>query len=297
MWAEIFRKNGLSFSTEVSLKRYTSLGIGGAVPVFLEPKDSDSLICAVHLCHCHRIPYRILGNGTNVIATDALMTKVVISTRRLNVISKYGSYIEAECGVPLCRLAEFALEQGMVGVAGLHDIPGTVGAAIRGNASAFEDSSHRYLESVRVYDVSKRSVRRMEASILSFGYRFSAFLGMKNVLILSARFAFPKGDVAKERERIAQYREKRRRTQPVQYRNCGSVFCRYDGVGAGYYLEAAGCKGIRRGGAEISALHANFILNVANATSDDVLFLIDEARERVYHHFGILLTPEVEKIP
>ena len=296
MWDELFRNNDLSYIPGLVLAKRTSFGIGGAVPAYLEPPDRLSFIRAVHLCRARQIRYRIMGRGTNVLAADRPKTEVVISTRKITSISESNGYIEAECGATLRELAQYVLHSGRVGVAGLADIPGTVGAAIRGNAGAFGDSVEQYVESVEVYDAAKLTVRRVSKAALSFGYRFSALLGMESLVVLSARFAFPKGDPVRERRRLSQCREIRQSTQPVQCRTCGSVFRRYNGISAGYYLERAGCKGLCRGGAEISRLHANFVINSNNATADDVLRLIDDSRERVYRQFGILLIPEVERI-
>jgi UDP-N-acetylmuramate dehydrogenase len=272
------------------------MGIGGAVASFVEPENQKEFSLAIDLCRSFRIPFRVLGRGTNVIAADVLKPQAVISTRKLNFIFENGGYIVAECGAPLRRLAAFALERGRGGLAGLFDIPGSVGAAVRGNAGAFGDSVHRHLSFVKVYDAAKGRERQIPAAALSFGYRSSALMQMGEVFLLSAAFSFPKEDALRERERIRECHLARARTQPVSRRSCGSVFRRYDGVGAGFYLERAGCKGLCRGGAQISEKHANFILNSASATSDDVFFLIEEARERVYRSFGILLVPEVEKI-
>ena len=296
MWSELFLKNGLSFLENEPLARHTSIGVGGAASVFLEPANADELIFAIDLCLFHRIPFRVLGRGTNVVASDTLKTKVVISTRKLHSLQKCGVYITAECGTPLRQLANFALSQGLVGFAGLLDIPGSVGAAIRTNAGAFGDSVCQYLVSVKVYDAAKRRVRSIPAAALSFQYRSSAFLQRKDLFLLAADFGFPEGDVLREKARIRECRIARAKTQPVAHRSFGSVFRRHEGVGAGFYLEKAGCKGMRRGGAQISEQHANFILNLSSAIADDVLFLIDGARERVYQRFGILLVPEVEKI-
>lgn len=296
MWAELFSESGLFVAQKEPLSRHTSIGVGGTVATFVEPKDQKDLILAIDLCRSRQIPFRILGRGTNVVASDMPKTQVVISTRNLNFAQEKGSYILAECGASLRKLTALALEKGKSGFAGLCDIPGSVGAAVRGNAEAFGDSVRQHLSFVTVYDAAKRKVRQIPAAVLSFGYRYSSLIGMPDAFVLCAAFSFPAGDPLREGERIRECRLARKRTQPVSHRSFGSVFRRYDGVGAGFYLERAGCKGLRRGGAQISEKHANFIVNSFSATSDDILFLIDEARERVYRAFGILLVPEVEKI-
>ena len=240
MWSEVFLKNGLSFLENEPLARHTSIGVGGAASVFLEPANADELIFAIDLCLFHRIPFRVLGRGTNVVASDTLKTEVVISTRKLHSLQKCGAYITAECGTPLRQLANFALSQGLVGFAGLLDIPGSVGAAIRTNAGAFGDSVCQYLVSVKVYDAAKRRVRSIPAAALSFQYRSSAFLRRNDLFLLAADFGFPEGDVLREKARIRECRIARAKTQPVAHRSFGSVFRRHEGVGAGFYLEKAG---------------------------------------------------------
>ena len=296
MWTELLQKNGFPFVGNAPMTRHTSIGVGGAVSAYMEPEDRESLIRAIDLCRFYQIPFRVLGRGTNVIAFDRPMTQIVICTRKLNALTKNKAYITAECGASLRQLALFALAQGMVGFAGLLDIPGSVGAAVRGNAGAFGDFICQHLAQVEVYDAAKHRVRSILADALSYGYRSSFLVQARDLFLLSATFSFPMGDTLREQERIRECRLARTKTQPLSSRSCGSVFRRYEGVGAGVYLEKAGCKGLCRGGAQISPQHANFIVNVSSATADDVLFLIDEARERVYRAFGILLVPEAEKI-
>ena len=296
MWTELFLKNNLPVAQGIRLADHTSLGVGGEASLYSVPDDRPALIRLIAFCREKQIPFRLLGRGTNLLVSDALRPQTIISTRKLNRLSKCETYITAECGVSLRSLAKFAMEQKMIGVAGLFDSPGTVGAAIRGNAGAFGYAMHQYLHSVEVYDAAKRTVRFLSPEALLFGYRSSALLGMRDVFLLSASFAFPTGAVESELEKIQKCRTARASSQPLGIRSCGSVFRRYEGVGAGFYLEKAGCKGLRRGGAQISEKHANFIVNLSDASYDDVSFLIDEARERVYRKFGIWLLPEIERI-
>jgi UDP-N-acetylmuramate dehydrogenase len=279
------------------LSRYTSWRVGGAASVLCVAERVASLEGAAVLLQGAGVPWLMLGRGSNVLVDDAGVAGVVVLNRAagLHIAS---STVCAESGVLLSVLARRTAASGLAGLEWCHDIPGSVGGAVVNNAGANGGAMADVLASVRLL-CGRGGVYEVEASDLQLGYRSSALRSEGRVpagswpLVLAARFALAAGAAAELQRRIASYRERRKATQPTGA-SAGSVFKNPSGDSAGRLVESVGLKGARIGDAEISRLHANFVLAGPSARAADIVSLISLARRRVWEEYGVLLEPEVQ---
>lgn len=278
---------------DVLLGPHTWYRVGGAADLVLSPRDTSECRRAVEWMARQSGPVLVLGGGTNVLICDEGFRGTVLMTRALKDMHGSGKdcfYVGA--GVALERMVrEVMLAHNYAGVGALAGIPGSVGGAIYMNAGTSNGSICNLLDSVDV--VSDKGLRRLEVTSDMFDYRFQKVCSPEQV-ITGAVFRFEHSD--KDQTAVFDHYCKRRLDKQPQGRCCGSVFKNPPGDHAGRLLEACGLKGERRGGAEVSRIHANFIMNVSNATFDDILGLMRLCRKRVMDQFGIWLEPEVKMI-
>jgi len=244
-------------------------------------------------------PLFFLGRGSNLLIADAGLPGLTLHlARSLQILSRRGDTLRAGAGVSLPRLARTAAALGFSGFEFLAGIPGSVGAAVRLNAGA----DGRDLAAVlsRVW-VATPQLQLLEFRVgeLGLDYRSSRLLYFPHWLVVEAEFLLSTPAPPEAvRRRLRELQAARRARQPANYRNCGSVFKNPKaGPAAGLLIEAAGCKGLRRGGAQVSRKHANFILNRGQATAAQVKALIAEIQERVWRTQGVALEREVVILP
>ena len=276
------------------LDKYTSFGIGGPADVMVFPEGAADVQAALRLCREERVPYLVLGGGSNLLVRDGGFRGVVLHLEgvftQLNV---EGKRVWAGAGVRLSRLVAFCSKLALSGVECLAGVPGTVGGAVRGNAGAFGGSIADHLVAVRLLtregDEHVFSRDRME-----FSYRRSSL--PEGCVILEAAFDLEQGDTGEIRRRISANLVQRNRGQPVEWRSAGSVFKNPPGEYAGRLVEKAGLKGVRVGGACISPKHGNFIINLGGATATDILALIDLMQRQVREKMQVELELEVRVV-
>jgi len=276
------------------LDKYTSFGIGGPADIMVFPEGAADVRAALRLCREERVPYLVLGGGSNLLVRDGGFRGVVLHLEgvftQLNV---EGKRVWAGAGVRLSRLVAFCSKLALSGVECLAGVPGTVGGAVRGNAGAFGGSIADHLVAVRLLtregDEHVFSRDRME-----FSYRRSSL--PEGCVILEAAFDLEQGDTGEIRRRISANLVQRNRGQPVEWRSAGSVFKNPPGEYAGRLVEKAGLKGVRVGGACISPKHGNFIINLGGATATDILALIDLMQRQVREKMQVELELEVRVV-
>lgn len=275
------------------LKQYSTYKIGGPADYFITPLKRESMIALLKTVIREQVPYFVIGKGSNVLFSDKGFKGVVISLEKAaNQIIKKGEYrIYVGAGVLLQDLVEFAEEHAIDGFDYLSGIPGTVGGALIMNAGAFKGEIGERVKFVEVIDECG-NLEIIFHDELGFGYRKTE--GLVNKIVLGALVEGEKGDRLTLKTNRISYLQRRQMKQPLEYGSCGSVFKRPPGNYAGTLIEKAGCKGMRIGDAMVSPKHANFIVNLGNATSDDVYQLIIKVRKIVYEKFGVLLEPEVK---
>ncbi len=274
------------------MKKHTAYGVGGSAKYYAEVDSLYTLNELVSFSKKHRIPYKILGNGTNVLVSDKGYNGLIICTVKLSDIFFVRDEVHAMAGASLNKLIRFARDHRLSGLEALAGIPATVGGAVVMNAGAFGYNISDKITTVEtLYD---GKIKKYYKDDCKFIYRGSKFLGKKEVVV-SANFFLKERDREIINAGIKSFTDLRSSIQPIG-RSCGSVFKNPKPEAAGRLIDKAGLKGLRIGGASVSECHGNFITTTNNATSTDVYQLISVVKARVKNQFGIDLKEEVEYI-
>jgi len=274
-----------------SLKQYSSFHLGGKARLFAQPTTTVALADLVRLLRRERVPFLIIGNGSNVIFSDQPYEGVVICTTKINCVRISGTGVFAEAGVGMDLLVVAAINKGLAGFEELSWIPGSLGGALVMNAGAFHAEIADYLVSVTVLDPRGR-IRTLHRDEVRFGYREAPPL--ETMVILSARFKLFKEkrqDIMRRRREIIRTRKHK---HPLRWPSAGSVFKRPEGYFVRRLIEEVGLPGRRIGGAQVATKHPGFIVNRGNARGADVVRLIKLIRDRIYKRFRLRL--ELEQI-
>ncbi len=277
------------------MKRYTSMRVGGTVPYLFYPADEEDLSNIVHWCRRTRLPYRFLGNGTNLIIADRGLKAGVIRMTRMRHLhfrtTDDGAIAHAAGGLSLKTLIARCAGRGLAGLQKLLGIPGTVGGAIKMNAGSFGVAVSDCLISVRVMD-GDGSIRSIDTKRLDFGYRRSPFTN--DECVVEASFRLKADSPERIRSDMDYVWGQRCGKHPMDFPSAGSIFKNKDGVPCWKRIDEAGLRGSIVGGACVSGKHANFIVNTGGATADDVKRLIDSVKKGVKAATGVTLEEEVE---
>ena len=275
------------------MSKHTSLRVGGPADAVARPGTRAELLELLDLCRSHELRVCVLGGGFNTIVPDSGISAVVLRLLDLHSIDQpEDSILAADAGATHSSVMRFCANRGLSGLEFAVGIPGTVGGWVAMNAGIGTREMKDVVASVESIDLSTGEHRFTNAEKLRFGYR--TLKAPSNVILLGARFRVTPADRQEIQERMRSLMTERRKKQPVDQLSCGSVFKNPPGDYAGRLIQAAGLKGLRCGGAEISSVHANFIINRGGATASDVFHLIDRAREEVARQFNLELEPEVQ---
>ncbi len=287
---------GLELLEEEPLRLHTSFRIGGPARLMARVKDSGEFAAALRVSAGLGITPFVLGNGTNVLAGDGELDRFVILTAGgLDTLERVGETgIRCGAGVPLTRLAVFAMEQGLTGLEFAHGIPGTLGGGMAMNAGAYGGE----LKDVVLFSdyltlAGEAGTLRGEEQQLS--YRHSAYSSGEK-FVTSALLELRPGDRGEIRARMEELARKRRASQPLECPSAGSTFKRPAEGYAAALIDQCGLKGLRVGGAQVSEKHAGFVINTGGATCADVLALTDRIRETVLRRTGIALELEIRRL-
>ena len=293
---------GASLREYEPLAKHTTSRLGGPAEFLVVADSAEVLAEQVRTARQLELPFFILGAGANVLISDAGVRGLVIVNRaremRIDDAGEAPS-VRVESGATLSLLARQCAARGLSGLEWAAGIPGTVGGAIYGNAGAHGSDIAASLRLAEILQEDGR-VKRWETAELAFGYRASALkraraAGQGGQVVLAAEFDLIRRDPVECLERMDVYNAYRRRTQPPGA-SLGSMFKNPPGDYAGRLIEAAGLKGLKVGGAEISPVHANFFLNTGEARASDVFALIHQAHTAVKARFDIDLALEVELV-
>jgi UDP-N-acetylmuramate dehydrogenase len=308
----------------VPLKNHTTFRIGGKAEYFFTAKTKEDIIEAVRWAVKRKLPFFILGGGSNVLISDKGFGGLVVKIENEKIkVKNYTSklkIIEAEAGVKLNDLVNFALKRGLEGIEWASGIPGTVGGAVRGNAAAFGGAIGKAVQEVEALVVEdgnengELKIRRFSRKECCFAPKESIFKRNKNLVILSCRFKLKKGDKKKLEEKAnfcLDYRKKNHPPEPsagCAFKNCClkikdkkllekfpelQRFNKKGVIPSAYLIDKAGLRGKKINDAQISPKHANFIVNLKEARSGDVLKLIKIIKKRVKDRFNIELEEEI----
>jgi len=289
--AEILKASAVPVERDFPLSRLTSLGVGGSADFLLRPTGVPSLAQALAGLNDEGIPLDFLGAGSNLIVSDAGFRGVVICLSDLNgEMEVEGNRVRVAAGWRLPSLVSRLTRLGLSGLEWAEGIPGSVGGSVRMNAGAFGDSMQSRVREVTLLDRHGR-VERRRVSPTDFVYRGSPFLG--DAVVVEADFELVARKTSDIEEVLRPFRDQRKRTQPAGVRSSGCVWKNPPGSNTGRLVQMAGLKGTARGGARISEVHGNFIVNTGGATFSDVMALADLIREKVLREFGVTLEMEV----
>ncbi|MCM2267283.1 MAG: UDP-N-acetylmuramate dehydrogenase [Elusimicrobiales bacterium] len=270
---------------------FTTYKAGGAAEALAEPCSPEEFSWLAAWCRANNAPLTVLGGGSNVLVSDKGLPGVTALTGRLSGVEARGAVITAQAGAPWDLVARLSAEKGLAGLEKTSGIPGSVGGAVRMNAGAFGQETFDRLKAVEALDPEGRPVR-LEKKDIPHGYRSTQ--GLERLIIISASFEFTPGEpgvLLQDRSCVLASREVK---QPLDLPSAGSVFKRPPGDYASRLIDAAGLKGLRVGGAAVSAKHAGFIVNAGGATAADIYALIGEVKARVKAASGVEL--ELEQI-
>ena len=260
--------------------------------MMVECNDAAGLAAISETIRLHGLEVLVLGKGTNMLISDKGFQGVVVRlSRGFDFISDEGVGIRAGGITQLPRVANRAAKIGLTGLEFAIAIPATVGGAVRMNAGAHGSSVSDVLAEAEVFDLKVGELRTLTPADLSMSYRHSALSSTD--IVCSADFQLSDGKREEIAKKMAEYRDHRARTQPVDAPNAGSMFKNPPSDSAGRLIEEAGLKGLRVGGAEVSSKHANFFLAHPGSRSQDVHDLMASVQKTVHERFGILLMPEV----
>ncbi|MHB0939760.1 MAG: UDP-N-acetylmuramate dehydrogenase [Armatimonadota bacterium] len=277
------------------MARHTTFRVGGPADLFLSPADEEDLILMLRLLYQAEVPVQILGNGSNLLVADRGVRGAVIRlTPNFARVERQGNTLVAGAGAKLARVVHTAAEESLSGLESTLGIPGTVGGALVMNAGTDVGSISDLVDSASFLTGAGE---RVEKSIeqLCYSYRHSV-LQDGGLIVLEARLQLAPGDRDAIQAKMARLKEKRTSRQPVDSRTAGSTFKNPPDIAAGKLLDRSGCKGGRVGGAEVSDMHANFIIANPGATAADVLALAQWMRQRVREAFDRELEMEVELV-
>ncbi len=275
------------------LANYTTFRIGGPADIYLEPLDKADALALIRYLRGEKIPFFPMGNGSNLLVSDEGVRGAVVNLEAgFNYLDiDPDGVITAGAGVKLAQFVDFCIRNGKKGAEMLAGIPGTLGGAVLMNAGAYGGEISDHMLSVELIRGGKLvCIAREEGG---FTYRSSKLHGD---LILEATFQFPEGAADEMKSFRRDMMQKRNSSQPVRFPNAGSIFKNPPGLYAARLIQECGLKGRSAGNAEISELHANFIINRGGATAEDVLALIGIARDEVKKKFDVELELEIKLV-
>lgn len=289
------RLKPLKIEENVPLAKHTTFKIGGKAAFFLTVKDREDLVSGINWARENKLPFFILGNGSNLLVSDKRFDGLVV--KMFNTECKiFKNEIIAGAGVKLGNLLDLAVKNSLGGIEWMAGVPGTLGGAIYGNAGAFGKSMKNSVESVEVFDSKQNKIYQFKNKNCKFRYRESIFKNKKELVIISAKLKLEEKNKEDIKEKIQKNLFQKKEKQPLNFSSAGSIFKnpKDSGFSAGELLFKAALSGKKHGGAQISEKHANFIVNNGDAKAKDVVYLINLAKKTVKNKFGIKLEEEIQ---
>ncbi|MEG1682835.1 MAG: UDP-N-acetylmuramate dehydrogenase, partial [Oscillospiraceae bacterium] len=283
----------LRIERDVPMSRYTSFHVGGAARRMAFPATRAQVVLLLAMAEETGARTLLLGNGTNLLAADEGLDRLVINlSASLKAMElREGNCIEAEAGVSLRQLAEFAWQNGLTGLEFAHGIPGSLGGGVCMNAGAYGGELGQVV--TRAVAVYPDGVRTLSGEDLHLSYRHSVFSDSDGV-VLAATVGLTPGDRDAIRAKMEELAARRKASQPLDFPSAGSTFKRPEGYFAGKLIDDCGLRGTTIGGAQVSEKHGGFVINRGGATCGDVVALIALVQKTVFEKTGIQLEPEVK---
>lgn len=277
------------------MSRHTTFRVGGPADFFVTPKAKEEVRDVIRICKEAGMPYYIIGNGSNLLVSDAGYRGVIVQIyKEMNEVKVEGDLVKAQAGALLSGIAAKALGAELSGFEFASGIPGTIGGACVMNAGAYGGEMKDVLESVTVL-TGEGKIIELGRNELELGYRTSV-IAKKGYIVLGAVLKLERGDGEKIKTYMDELKEKRVTKQPLEYPSAGSTFKRPEGYFAGKLIEDAGLRGFQVGGAQVSEKHCGFVINRDHATAADIMELMRQVQIRVKENSGVDLEPEVKRL-
>ena len=277
------------------MSRHTTFRVGGPADFFVTPKAREEVRDVICICKEAGMPYYIIGNGSNLLVSDAGYRGVIVQIyKEMNEVKVEGDLVKAQAGALLSGIAAKALGAELSGFEFASGIPGTIGGACVMNAGAYGGEMKDVLESVTVL-TGEGKIIELGRNELELGYRTSV-IAKKGYIVLGAVLKLERGDGEKIKTYMDELKEKRVTKQPLEYPSAGSTFKRPEGYFAGKLIEDAGLRGFQVGGAQVSEKHCGFVINRDHATAADIMELMRQVQIRVKENSGVDLEPEVKRL-
>lgn len=277
----------------VSFKTLTSYKIGKTAKNVLFPSDIDNLVEAIKYLKENNIQFFILGSGSNIIIPDKDYEGVVIKLNNLNNLKYKGNFVIVGAGYYLPKLVKETINEGLAGLEWALGIPSSVGGAVVGNAGAYLSSFFDFIRTVTILD-ENLEIKVLNKEDIIYSYRHTSFKDNKKIIVLEVLLELSRGNYESSMALVEDRTKRRVESQPLEYPSAGSVFRNPEGMFAGKLIEDLGIKGHIIGGAQVSEKHANFIINIGNATGEDIKKLIFYIKDKVKERYDVDLFLEQE---
>lgn len=276
------------------MRKHTNFKIGGNADVFVIAKNIEEIKCVIKFSKENNILLTILGNGSNVLVSDKGIRGIVlqVGTKEIKIEKQKNALVEVEAGVMLGALAQVLLKQSISGFEFAAGIPGSIGGAIRMNAGAYGGEMKDIVKDVTVLN-EKGEINVLTNEECEFSYRHSRFTDSKEIVI-KVTLELPLGDEAEIKAKMDEYAQSRREKQPLNLPSAGSTFKRGSDFITAKLIDECGLKGYTSGDAQVSTLHAGFVVNLGNATAQDVLNVVNHVKQVVLEKTGKQIELEVE---
>ncbi len=290
---EVKKLNIGKLEKDISIKRLTTYKVGGVARVLIYPKNESKLVLLLKLIKKYHLPYKIIGNGSNLIFSDKDYEGVLIKLTEFNQIEIFENKIRVGAGYSLMKLSRVALKHSLTGLEFAAGIPATVGGATFMNAGAYKSDMGYIVQSIRVLTPDLKIIE-LENRELNFHYRTSFLKTHRDYICLEVLIKLQRGDKILIDRVMRERLQRRMESQPLNYPSAGSVFRNPKNQFSGELIEKAGLKGFQIGGAMVSEKHANFIINKGNATAQDVKDVIFYTKDKVKEKYNVDLLFEQE---
>lgn len=278
------------------MAQYTSFQAGGRADLLVMPTTENELGTILRLVNDAKLPFLVMGKGTNLLVRDGGYRGVVIRlSDGFDQITVDGTRLTAGAGASLAAVARAAMENGLAGVEFASGIPGSLGGGVFMNAGAYDGEMKDIVTQVRVLSGDGARARVVGNEEMNYGYRHSSLMSTKEI-VLSATLHLQQGDREEIAARMKDYNDRRNMKQPMELPSAGSFFKRPHGYYAGKLIEDSGLKGLTIGGAQVSPKHSGFIVNIGGATASDIIALMKVVQATVLDRFDVIIEPEVRII-
>ncbi len=280
---------------EEPMSKHTTFRIGGPAQYFVTPQSTEELGQVVLLCNAEKMPYFVIGHGSNLLVSDKGMRCVVIQLyKNFEQFRIEGDRVYAQAGVMLCKLGQATKEASLTGFEFAAGIPGTLGGAVMMNAGAYGGEMKDIVEYVQLMDRDGNSIEKA-CDEMDFSYRHS-IVENGDYIVIGATLKLEPGNKDAIAARMEELAIARKTKQPLEFPSAGSTFKRPEGYFAGKLIMDAGLRGYQVGGAQVSEKHCGFVINKGGATAQDVLQLVADVKKKVYEEFQVELEPEVKMV-